>query len=92
MKKSTAITWIALMAIIATVFGILFVSGSIRHAEQMEALKGDSVSQAARIMKLDADNAEKETQIWDLSAETEDQELRIEELNQTMPLSRRKAN
>ena len=81
MKKSTAVIWIALMAVIAVVFGVLFVSESIRHSGQLEAMKGDSVHQAARIMELDAENDEKSSRIGDLTAESADQESRIDALN-----------
>ena len=81
MKKSTAILWIAVMGIIAAVFCILFISGSIRNDALIEDLKGKSVNQAARIMELDADNAQKDTLIGDLSAESLDRESRMEALN-----------
>ena len=81
MKKSTAILWIAVMGIIAAVFCILFISGSIRNDALIEEMKGKSVNQAARIMELDANNAEKDTLIDDLSAESMDQASRIEALN-----------
>ena len=81
MKKSTAILWIAVMGVIAAVFCILFISGSIRNDAQIEDLKRKSVNQAARIMELDADNAQKDTLIGDLSAESLDQENRMEALN-----------
>ena len=77
MKKSTAILWITVMALIAAVFCVLFISGTIRNEEQIEALKGDTVDKAARIMKLDADNTEKNNTIGDLYAETEDLEAEI---------------
>ena len=81
MRKSTAILWIAVMGIIAAVFCILFISGSIRNDALIEDLKGKSVNQAARIMELDADNAQKDTLIGDLSAESLDRESRMEALN-----------
>ena len=63
MKKSTAILWITVMAVIAAVFCVLFISGTVRNEAQIETLKGDAVDQAARIMELDADNTEKSSRI-----------------------------
>ena len=71
MKKSTAILWIAISGVIAIVFCILFISGTIRKDAEIESLKGSTMDQAARIMKLDADNAEKDSRIGDLSTEAE---------------------
>ena len=82
MKKSTAILWIAVSGIIAVVFCILFISGTIRKDAEIEELKGNMVSQAAQILELDADNTEKDSRIGDLSAEAEGHAARIEELNQ----------
>ena len=69
MKKSTAILWIAILASVAAVFCVLFISGSIRHSGEIERLKGETVDQAARIMELDADNTEKSGRIGNLSEE-----------------------
>ena len=80
MKKSTAALWIAVAGIIAAVFCVLYISGMIRKDAEIEALKGSTVDQAARILELDADNAEKDTRIGDLSAEAEGHAAKIEEL------------
>ena len=80
MKKGTAITWLAVMGIIATVFCILFISVTIRKDAEIEALKGNSVNQAARIMELDEDNTAKSNQIDELSTEAEGHLSTIEEL------------
>ena len=77
MKKSTAILWITVMTVVAAVFCVLFISGTIRNEERIETLKGDTVDQAARIMELDADNTEKSNRIGDLYAETEGLETEI---------------
>ena len=52
MKKSTAILWIAVAGIIAVVFCVLFISGSIRNEAQIEVLKSDTVNQEARIREV----------------------------------------
>ena len=69
MKKSTAILWITVTGILAAVFCVLFISGTIRKDAEIEALKGNTVNQAAMIIQRDADNSEKEGRIGDLSAE-----------------------
>ena len=81
MKKSTAILWITVAGIIATVFCVLFISVTIRKDAEIEALKGNTVDQAARIIQLDADNSEKEGRIGDLSAENAGSAATLEKLN-----------
>ena len=58
MKKSTGILLIAMVSAIAVVFCVLFVSGSIRNEQQIEALKSSSSDQALQISELDADVTE----------------------------------
>ena len=80
MKKNAALTIIATLAVLAVLFGILYVTNNSSKTREIEALNASVEEKAGQIETLNADAAEKAGQIEALNADVTEKTGQIETL------------
>ena len=80
MKKNAALTIIATLAVLAVLFGILYVTNNSSKTKEIETLNASVAEKAGQIETLTADAAEKAGQIEALNADVTEKTGQIETL------------
>ena len=78
MKKNVAMTCIAILAVLALVFGGLYVSNNKSKTDQITALTAEVAEKSTQIEAMDADITEKASQIESLTADAAEKATQIE--------------
>ena len=71
-RNNSAIIIITVLAVLATVFGILFLTSSGQNAQQIQDLNDSIAGRNRQIDALTADVAERESRIEELTADAAD--------------------